>query len=89
MVILKITIGNFEKKWDIDKQKEYNWKNKCVLAFDKCRKCKYRYIYGTGCPAAEPDENGQFNSNRYRCVDYKNILHALILTNIQQDHDDR
>ena len=82
-------VGNFDKKWDIDSEKENIWKNKSVLLFDKCKKCKYRYICGSGCPAAEPDKNGKFNCNRYRCVDFKNILTALILTNIQVSNNDK
>lgn len=81
-------IGKFDNGWKIDSEKENIWKNRSVLIFEKCKKCKYRYICGSGCPAAEPDENGKFNPNRCRCVDFKNILKALILTNIQAGTSD-
>ena len=53
------------------------WKNRSTLYLSKCNDCKYRYICGTGCPAAQHKGIGCFDIEKESCVDYEGLIEIL------------
>ncbi len=71
-------VGVFEPKYVIDEKKDSEWQNRSVQHLKKCQKCKYRYICGTGCPAARHLGSEEMNVLEASCVDYESVLQTLI-----------
>ena len=61
-----------------DERKNEQWNRRTVLNLKKCQKCKYRYICGTGCPAATHKEEKEFDIEKERCVDYERLIDTII-----------
>jgi uncharacterized protein len=71
------SIGRIDEK-ALFNDKSEKWKERSIVKLDKCLKCKYRYLCGTGCPAARHSSNDEFNISEPNCVDYETLLNALI-----------
>lgn len=54
------------------------WKNRTTLTIPKCFNCKYRYICGTGCPAAKHSGADCFDICKESCVDYEKLIEKLV-----------
>jgi len=54
------------------------WENRNTKAIEKCSTCKYRYICGTGCPAAGHKEREHFDMEKPYCIEYKKLIDTLI-----------
>ncbi|MBS4039192.1 MAG: radical SAM protein [Flavobacteriales bacterium] len=72
-------IGTFDTDIAFDQEKKERWRNRSVQNIEKCKPCKYRYICGTGCPAATHMSNEEFDINKESCVDYQTLIQTLIL----------
>ena len=59
-------------------EKNRKWDNRSVLNLEKCKKCKYRYICGTGCPAATHKGENEFDIEKESCVDYEKLIETII-----------
>lgn len=77
-------IGVFEPSYKINEKLEQDWKNRSVKKIEECKKCKYRYICGTGCPAATHKEREKFEIDSPNCVDYARLLETIILCKLKQ-----
>lgn len=74
----------------IHPKREFNenlkiWGDRSVENIHECQSCNYRYICGTGCPAAGHKNKDQpFDISSSACVDYENILTHLIQTKLAE-----
>lgn len=66
-----------------NKEKNEKWNSRSVLNLKKCQNCNYRYICGTGCPAATHKEEKEFDIEKESCVDYKNLIETIIKEKIK------
>ncbi len=66
-----------------DEEKNKKWNNRSILNLEKCIKCNYRYICGTGCPAATHKGENEFDIEKESCVDYKNLIETIIKEKIK------
>lgn len=64
-----------ELKWNTSKEM---WSNRSVKNLNKCSSCKYRYICGTGCPAAKHSGTDCFDIEKESCVEYEELIEKLI-----------
>lgn len=77
-------VGQFYPKYDIENKKLQNWQNRSVNYLEKCKNCKYRYICGTGCPAAKHMSDDCMDINATSCVDYSELIKTIILERIKR-----
>jgi uncharacterized protein len=77
-------VGVFYPKYELDDKKINDWFNRSVKAIPKCQKCKYRYICGTGCPAAKHMSDDAMDIKSPSCVDYKELLKTIILEKMKK-----
>lgn len=68
----------------IDEGKMNKWKNRSTLNLKKCYLCKYRYICGTGCPAATHKGEDEFDIEKESCVDYERLIDTIIKEKMKQ-----
>lgn len=69
------SVGSYSSKGlDLEELLVDNWMNRDASVMDKCKECKYRYICGTGCPAATHKKSDIMNTSLPFCSDYKTIL---------------
>lgn len=71
-------IGTYIPHEKINEIKNEKWQNRSVITIEKCKKCKYRYICGTGCPAATHKEETEFDIEKESCVDYEGLIATII-----------
>ncbi len=71
----KYSIGKYDEKGLHLKEELVNsWMNRDASCMQKCKDCKYRYLCGTGCPAATHEVNKIMNTSLPFCPDFKEIL---------------
>lgn len=76
-------IGTFKQKAKYNLKKEL-WANRSVNNLKKCSTCKYRYICGTGCPAAKHGGCTNEDIVKPNCIDYEKLINMLVLKHINQ-----
>jgi len=67
-------LGNFKLNSSLEKE----WKKRTVNEIEECIACKYKYICGTGCPAAEHKGIEHFDLKTPYCVDYNSIMDTIV-----------
>lgn len=72
-------VGTFYPKYELDDEKINNWFNRSVKTIPKCKNCKYRYICGTGCPAAKHMSDDNMDVTGPSCVNYDELIKTIIL----------
>jgi uncharacterized protein len=72
-------IGKFYPEYTINQAKENSWLKRSVKYLEKCKECKYRYICGTGCPAAQHKGNANMNISEPSCVLYQELIKTIII----------
>lgn len=72
-------VGTFYPKYELDDKKINNWFNRSVKTITKCKDCKYRYICGTGCPAAKHMSDDNMDVTGPSCVNYDELIKTIIL----------
>jgi len=77
-------VGSFYPEVEYDGKKINEWENRSVMCLNKCRDCKYRYICGTGCPAAKHMNDSEMNIKAPSCVDYKELIKTIILEKMKR-----
>ena len=77
-------VGTYDPCYNIDKEKEKTWKNRSTSKLLKCLDCKYRYICGTGCPAATHKKDTDMNVKAPSCVDYKQLIKTIVLEKLKR-----
>ncbi len=77
-------VGIFYPKYELDEEKINNWFNRSVKVIPKCQKCKYRYICGTGCPAAKHIENENMDIVGSSCVKYDELIKTIVLEKMKK-----
>ena len=73
------SIGKFYPEYKINQKKANAWLNRSVNNIEKCQTCKYRYICGTGCPAAKHMSEAQMDVSEPSCNPFDEIIKAIIL----------
>lgn len=76
-------VGSFEKELQFNGKKD-QWANRSVVNMEKCSSCKYRYICGTGCPAAKHGGSAVTDIDKPNCVDYEKLINMLALEHLNQ-----
>jgi uncharacterized protein len=79
------SIGKFEPITELNKEKSDKWKNRSVNGLKECNNCKYRYICGTGCPAARHMNESEMDITKPSCVNYKELIKTIILEKMKRD----
>lgn len=77
-------VGTFYPKYDLDDDKINNWFNRSVRVLGKCKECKYRYICGTGCPAAKHMSDDNMDVKAPSCVEYKELIKTIMLEKMKR-----
>jgi len=77
-------VGTFYPKYELDYDKINAWFDRSVKVIPKCKNCKYRYICGTGCPAAKHMSEENMNVKGPSCVDYKELIKTIILEKMKE-----
>lgn len=72
-------VGTFYPKYEIDDDKINAWFNRSVSIIPKCKDCKYRYICGTGCPAAKHMSDDNMDVLGPSCVNYSELIKTIVL----------
>ena len=75
--------GRYIPTIEEDKDKNEKWDKRSVLNLKKCKNCKYRYICGTGCPAATNKGEKEFDIEKESCVDYEGLIDTIIKEKIK------
>lgn len=77
-------IGTFYPKYELDEEKINAWFNRTVRVLGKCKNCKYRYICGTGCPAAKHMSENNMDIKEPSCVEYNELIKTIILEKMKR-----
>ncbi|HIT11443.1 MAG TPA: radical SAM protein [Candidatus Pelethosoma merdigallinarum] len=77
-------VGTFYPKYELDEEKINAWFNRSVRVLGKCKNCKYRYICGTGCPAAKHMSENNMNIKEPSCVEYNELIKTIILEKMKR-----
>lgn len=77
-------VGIFYPKYELDEDKVNTWFNRSVKVLEKCKNCKYRYICGTGCPAAKHMSENNMNIKEPSCVEYNELIKTIILEKMKR-----
>ena len=77
-------VGTFYPKYELDYDKINAWFDRSVKVIPKCKNCKYRYICGTGCPAAKHMSEENMDVKGPSCVDYKELIKTIILEKMKE-----
>ena len=72
-------VGVFYPNYSLDEEKIKTWFDRSVKVIPKCRNCKYRYICGTGCPAAKHMNDDNMDLKGTSCVKYDELIKTIIL----------
>jgi len=72
-------VGTYENGiFYIDEFKLNSWFKRNTVLLEMCSECKYRYICGTGCPAARHIANESFEVDKPNCVEYEKLIKVII-----------
>ncbi len=77
------SVGQFEPGLEFNEKKD-QWLNRSITSLEKCSACKYRYICGTGCPAARHGGSAMSDLDRPNCVDYGKLIDILVREHLKQ-----
>jgi uncharacterized protein len=77
-------IGQFYPEYEIEEEKLEEWKNRSVNHLNKCKNCKYRYICGTGCPAAKHMSDDCMDIKAPSCVNYSELIKTIVLERMKR-----
>ena len=77
-------VGTFYPKYELDDEKINDWFNRSVKIINKCKECKYRYICGTGCPAAKHMDNDNMDIKGPSCVNYGELIKTIMLEKMKK-----
>lgn len=77
-------VGTFYPKYELDEEKINAWFNRSVRVLGKCKSCKYRYICGTGCPAAKHMSENNMDIKEPSCVEYNELIKTIILEKMKR-----
>ncbi len=77
-------VGTFYPKYELDTEKINAWFNRSVRVLEKCKACKYRYICGTGCPAAKHMSENDMNIKEPSCVEYNELIKTIVLEKMKK-----
>ncbi|MDO5568732.1 MAG: radical SAM protein [bacterium] len=77
-------VGTFYPKYEIDDEIINQWFNRSVKVLDKCKNCKYRYICGTGCPAAKHMSDDKMDITSPSCVEYNELIKTIMLEKLKR-----
>lgn len=77
-------VGTFYPKYELDEEKINAWFNRTVRVLGKCKNCKYRYICGTGCPAAKHMSENNMDIKEPSCVEYNELIKTIILEKMKR-----
>lgn len=69
---------------NMNEEKLKKWKNRSTSNLEKCSTCKYRYICGTGCPAATHKGENEFDIEKESCVNYEKLIDTIVKEKIKQ-----
>ena len=75
--------GKYIPSINENKEKITKWNNRAVLNLEECKDCNYRYICGTGCPAATHKGENEFDIEKESCVDYRKLIETIIKEKIK------
>ena len=71
----KYSVGKYDEKGlHLNEELVNKWMNRDASCMSKCRDCKYRYLCGTGCPAATHEANKIMDTSLPFCPDFREIL---------------
>lgn len=77
-------VGTFYPKYELDDEKINDWFNRSVNVIPKCKNCKYRYICGTGCPAAKHMSDENMDVKAPSCVGYSELIKTIVLEKMKK-----
>lgn len=77
-------VGTFYPKYELDEKKINDWFNRSVTIIPKCKNCKYRYICGTGCPAAKHTSGDNMDVKGPSCVNYSDLIKTIVLKKMKK-----
>lgn len=77
-------VGEFYPNWNLDKEKINLWFDRSVNHLPRCKSCKYRYICGTGCPAAKHMSDDNMDVNSPSCVDYSELIKTIMIEKMKR-----
>ncbi len=77
-------VGIFYPKYKLNEEKINAWFNRSVKIIEKCKCCKYRYICGTGCPAAKHMSENNMDIKGPSCVEYNELIKTIILEKMKR-----
>ena len=78
-------VGTFYPKYELNEEKINTWFNRSVSVLEKCKNCKYRYICGTGCPAAKHMSENNMDIKAPSCVEYNELIKTIILEKMKKN----
>lgn len=78
-------IGQFYPDYKINEEKANKWEKRSTKYLEKCKKCKYRYICGTGCPAARHLSDDVMDISEPSCVPYNELIKTIILEKMKRN----
>lgn len=71
----KYAVGKYDEKGlHLNEKLVLNWDNRDASCMAKCKDCKYRYLCGTGCPAATHKVSDIMNTALPFCPDFAEVL---------------
>ena len=76
-------VGHFDQKPQFNEKRD-KWLNRSTTNLEKCSVCKYRYICGTGCPAAKHGGSAISDLDKPNCVDYGKLIDILVREHLKQ-----
>ncbi len=77
-------VGTFYPNYILDDRKINAWFDRSVKVIPKCKNCKYRYICGTGCPAAKHMSDDKMNISDTSCVNYNELIKIIVLEKMKK-----
>lgn len=76
----KFSVGRYDERGlHLNEMLVNHWKDRDASIIPKCASCKYRYICGTGCPAATHKKADLMNTKLPFCANYKELLKISLL----------
>lgn len=76
-------VGTFIPEDCLDEVANRKWKERSAGLIEECRKCRYRFICGTGCPAATHKPGDSMDITRHNCVEYQALIDTIVKKRIE------
>lgn len=77
-------VGTFYPTYELNEEKINDWFNRSVKVISKCKNCKYRYLCGTGCPAAKHMSDENMDVKGPSCVNYEELIKTIMLEKMKK-----